>query len=138
MANTLKVLILISFSFTLFQCSGEEQNQSESTEVTAILECKPIIWPDSSTSFSVYAIIGTNQTKIADVTNCSESSLQDLPLNFSSKEIISILKVQEEALESSIFLEKKEGEYLIEKITKDTSITKRIANFKNGKFFFSN
>ena len=137
MPSTFKVLITSFFLLLLFSCTNRDTQQENSAPEVMLLECKPIQWPDGSTSYSVYAIIGTNQTKVANAKSCEPVDPAQIPGLFPSKDILSLLDCKEGENSLFFFLEKTGDGLKVVQSEGSDSTELIVTTFKNGKFFFN-
>lgn len=137
MASTFRVLILSFFLLLLISCSNADEQKENPTSEVMLLECKPIEWPDGSKSFSIYATIGTNQTKVANAPACQPVGVDQIEDYFPDKEIVSLLNCSLGDSTLYFYMEKTEKELKVEQSSGEPSKTLTITTFKEGKFYFN-
>ncbi len=136
MASTSRVLILSIFLLLSFSCSNSDHQAEDRVLEVMLLECKPIEWPDGSTSFSIYATIGTNQTKVANAPACQAVEKIHFKDHFPDKEIVSLLNSSVGDSLLFYYLEKTAEGLRVGFSTKKETKSNIITTYKNGKFFF--
>jgi hypothetical protein len=137
MASTSRVLIISFFLLLFFACSNDPQERQDSTPEVMLLECKPIQWPDGSTSFSIYATIGTNQTKVANALACQAMEANQIAEIFPARAIVSSLDCSLGDSIQYFFMEKTEEGLKVVQSSGGSSNPLTITTFKDGKFYFN-
>ncbi len=136
MANTSRLLIFLLLFLFLFSCADDTKpSETSKTEVT-VLECKPISWPDGSVSYSIYATIGVNQTKIANAISCEPLHEDSLKSEFPSKDPLSALYCTDQESRFFLLLQKTSNGFDITELSEEKKQKRIVARFENGKFFF--
>jgi hypothetical protein len=136
MASTSRVLIA-SFLFLLFfTCSRDSQEGESTTPEVMLLECKPTQWPAGSTSYSIYATIGTNQTKVANAPACQAMEANQIAEIFPARAIVSSLDCSLGDSLLYFFMEKTEEGLKVVQSSDEPSNTLTITTFREGKFYF--
>jgi len=136
MANTSRLLIFIIFTQFFPSCASEVQEKTETSENIALLECKPYQQGDGSTAYSIYAVIGVNQTKVANSDTCLSLSPEQLALDYPKRHLLGMLKGAEASDTFYIYLERKNDNIDVIRMNGTGVSVDSIATFKNGKFFF--
>lgn len=136
MASTYRVLIASIFFLFFFSCSNTDKQESDPALEVMLLECKPIEWPDGSTSYSIYATIGTNQTKVANAPACQSVETVQIGEYSSEREIVSMLDCSQGDSLLYYFMEKTDDGLTVGYTSGNGENPKVITTYRNGKFFF--
>lgn len=137
MASTSRVLIASIFLLLFFACSNDPQEQEELPPEVMLLECKPIQWPDGSTSYSIYATIGTNQTKVANAPACQAIEKDRITDYFPDRAIVSLLDCSMGDSILYFFMEKTAEGLQVRRSLGEPDEALTITTFKEGKFYFN-